>query len=104
MRSSRDSQISRSRLRTLMVGVTTRVTEPRCAALRLTAAAPRGRPGRAIRHPHFGRPLEFPVCVRRGGRDVDGHFYLFPAAAVAVERSMTLSMKTYSQASSALNH
>ncbi len=39
MRSSRDSQISRSRLRTLMVGVTTRVSEPRWAVLRLTPAA-----------------------------------------------------------------
>ena len=64
-----------------------------------------GRLGRAIRHPYLGGLFESAVCVRRGGRDVDGHVYLFPAAAVAVavERSMTLSMKPYSQASSAVN-
>ena len=70
------------------------------------ALAQAGRPGchrRSVRHPLLGGLLDSLVCVRRGGRNVQSHVYAFPAAAVAAERSMTLSMKPYSQASSAVN-
>ena len=78
-RSSRASQISWIRLRTLMVGLTTRVTSR--AGPRRADAGRLGRHRAAVRHPLLGGLLESPVRVRRGGRDVDSHVYLFPAAA-----------------------